>query len=124
VPSGRVSAHIVVEAAPWIDVDTVTAYVNGKVARVLDAKGTGVVRLDANLPLELEHDGWLVVRVDGSRPLWPIAGDLYATRVLPLAVTNPIYFEVDGSRRSALRLHPTPARVGIQPRTNERVGTN
>ena len=45
------------------------------------------------------RDDYLVVRVDGDRPLAPIVGDLIRFDVRPMALTNPIFFDVDGNGR-------------------------
>jgi hypothetical protein len=39
----------------------------------------------------------VVVRVDGDQPLAPIVGDLTRFDVRPFALTNPIFFDVDGN---------------------------
>jgi hypothetical protein len=43
------------------------------------------------------RDGWLVVRVDGNEPLAPVVGDRKRFDVRPLAVTNPVFLDVDGN---------------------------
>jgi hypothetical protein len=91
-----------VEAAPWIDVDTVQLLVNGNVEKqwhTASESGNSVVRLAATYPLMLLADSYVVVRVDGDDSLFPVAGDRKDFIVYPFALTNPIFIDVDGNRR-------------------------
>jgi hypothetical protein len=38
-----------------------------------------------------------VVRVDGDEPLAPVVGDRNRFDVRPLALTNPVFLDVDGN---------------------------
>ncbi len=86
---GRGELHVQLRAAPWVDVDRMTVWVNGRVYRQL--------RCDANdhkvVDLLLEEDSWVVVEVSGP------AGDYYRKLLpglTPLALSNPIYVDADG----------------------------
>jgi hypothetical protein len=47
--------------------------------------------------MKLARDAWVVVRVDGDKPLAPVVGDLKRFDVRPLALTNPVFLDVDGN---------------------------
>ena len=106
--------EIEVQAAPWVTVNSVTVYLDGRVASVLVVpQTTDVVRLKTQLDLPITRDAYAVVRVDGNRPLAPIVGDQIHFDVRPFALTNPIFFDVDGNGRfDALHASPT-----AKPRT-------
>ena len=97
-PGGHATAHIVVEAAPWISVDRVILYVNGNEARRWKVPpATGVVRFDERVDLASARDGYAVVRVDGDKLMAPVVGDTRTFGVRPLALSNPVFLDVDGN---------------------------
>jgi hypothetical protein len=55
-----------------------------------------LVRVDRELEVLTDGDGWVVARVDGTRSLWPIAGVRGELEVLPIGITNPLYLDADG----------------------------
>lgn len=96
--SGVATIELVVDAPGWIDVDTVRLYVNG-------AKVEEYPVSRASRPLFHQRwrralpggDAWVVATASGSRPLPPaLIGEHQQGRVLPLAVTNPVYVDGDG----------------------------
>jgi hypothetical protein len=98
--TGRVDLDVEVQAAPWIAVNVVTIYVDGRVEKTIPVPAaTTTVRFRARLPITVERDAYVVVRVDGDKPLAPIAGDLTRFDVRPLALTNPIFIDADGNGR-------------------------
>lgn len=98
--NGHVPGLIKVQAAPWIDVSSVTLYVDGHAGkRWAVPPGRAVNRFVAHFDVDLERDGYFVVRVQGKRPLTPVVGEPGGWRVLPLALTNPVYVDVDGNGR-------------------------
>ena len=97
-PGGKARAEIEVQAAPWVSVSTVTLYVNGQeVKRWKVAPSTDPVRFREGWDVESARDGWVVVRVDGDKPLAPVVGDWKHFDVRPLALTNPVFLDVDGN---------------------------
>lgn len=97
-PGGRATLDIQVEAAPWITVNRVILYVNGKEYRRWPvAPTTDVVRFHEKQDLQLPRDGYAVVRVDGDKIMAPVVGDNRVFGVYPLALTNPIFFDVNGN---------------------------
>ena len=98
-PGGEVHGEIAVQAAPWVSVSTVILYVNGVEERRLSVPdGTAVARFRAGFGLSLERDAFLVARVEGDRPMAPVVGSS-RFRVLPFALTNPVFLDADGDGR-------------------------
>jgi hypothetical protein len=97
-PGGKATAAVEVQAAPWVSVSTVTLYVDGReVQRWKVPPSADVVRFRGQHPVEVPRDAWVVVRVDGDQPLAPIVGDKTHFDVRPLALTNPVFLDVDGN---------------------------
>jgi hypothetical protein len=99
---GKVRVEAEVRAAPWVDVSTVTLYQSAREVKRWKvpadaATGKGGVRFRDSVDLPVAADSWLVLRVDGDRPLAPIVGDRTRFDVHPLAVTNPIFLDHDGN---------------------------
>ena len=103
--SGALDVHVVVRAAPWVDVDSVAIVVGGKTVETLPVASrptkTGVeegtleearartIRLDRSLHVEVgQRSTWLVVEARGTRKLDDV---LPFMPVTPIAVTNPIW---------------------------------
>lgn len=95
------SLHVRVRAPGWIDVDRVTILVDGE--RVLERPVLGAppLRFDETFEVPVRRDGFVVVRVDGDSPMAPVIGDGKRFRVYPLAVTNPVWIDVDGDGQVA-----------------------
>lgn len=101
VKPGDVEVHVVVRSASWIATDTLTLYVGGKVVtkRALAPK-RDVLRFDEKLTVHVDKDTFVVARVDGAEPLPAVVGDPDKHfHALPLAVTNPVFLDVDGNGR-------------------------
>lgn len=96
-PDGTVTVAIEVTAAPWIDIDAATLYVNGRIARRWPIEPTQLPqRLEAELEIVVESDSYVVLRVDGDQPLWPVGGDDDEHPIVPVAITNPLFIDRDG----------------------------
>jgi hypothetical protein len=94
---GKVHADITVQAAPWISVERVTVYLNGaEVKRWPVAPSVAPARFHETLDLSAPRDGYVVVRVDGDKPLTPVVGDRKTFTAYPFALTNPVFLDVDG----------------------------
>jgi hypothetical protein len=94
---GHARAEITVQAAPWVSVSRVTLYVNGEEAkRWMVAPGTDVARFHDVFDVSTPRDGYVVVRVDGDKPLTPVVGDGKTFTAYPFALTNPVFLDVDG----------------------------
>jgi hypothetical protein len=48
------------------------------------------------LDLQVTTDSYVVLRVDGDQPMSPIIGDRVRFDVRPLALTNPIFLDLNG----------------------------
>lgn len=95
---GKVHVDVAVRAAPWVSLSTVILYVDGHEAkRWKVAPGKVVERFHDSYDAVLPRDGWVVVRADGDQPLAPIVGDRKRFDVRPLALTNPVFLDVDGN---------------------------
>jgi hypothetical protein len=91
---------IEVDAAPWVSVDRVILYVNGKEAqRWTVPPSQKVARFRASHDLTLTTDGYALVRVDGNELMAPVVGDRKTFGVYPLALSNPIFFDVNNNGR-------------------------
>jgi hypothetical protein len=78
---GKIDVHIVVKAAPWVDVRRVTVFRGGRdqvkrpfVLDTLDVPvGTDVVRLDVTRSYSNVPEGsFIVVDAAGDKPMWPV----------------------------------------------------
>jgi hypothetical protein len=97
---GKVHADVTVQAAPWVSVDRVTLYLNGQEAkRWTVSAGTAAARFHETVDLTTPSDGYVVVRVDGEKPLAPVVGDRKTFTAYPFALTNPVFVDVDGDGR-------------------------
>jgi len=107
-PGGTALADIEVQAAPWVSVDRVTLYVNGREAKRWPvAESTQAVRFHEKVEVTSQGDGYVVVRVDGNKPLTPVVGDGKRFTVYPLALTNPVFLDADGDGRYLAHLKHT-----------------
>ena len=94
---GKARADIEVQSAPWVSVDRVTLYLNGREAKRWSVPpSTAVVRFHETLEVTATQDSYLVVRVDGEKSLSPVVGDGKTFTAYPFALTNPIFLDVDG----------------------------
>jgi hypothetical protein len=97
---GKAHAEVTVQAAPWVSVERVTLYLNGQEAkRWTVPAGTAPQRFHETLDLTTPADGYVVVRVDGEKPLAPVVGDRKTFTAYPFALTNPVFLDVDGDGR-------------------------
>jgi len=93
-----VGLRVVVRAANWISVGSVTVLGPGNtvLATRVVPQSTRPVRFDEVIDLPVARDGYAIVRVDGDRPMAPNVGDVGSFLVYPMAVTNPIWIDSDG----------------------------
>ncbi|MCX5745390.1 MAG: CehA/McbA family metallohydrolase, partial [Proteobacteria bacterium] len=88
--------HVEVKAPAWIDVTRLSVLVDGVVVLRRAIDGVAPLRFAETLTVPITRDAFVIVRVDGDRPMAPMIGDATKFRVYPLAVTNPIWVDVDG----------------------------
>ncbi len=95
---GKARAEVTVQAAPWVSVepgDPLLERAGGPSAgRCRPA--TAPDRFHAEMDLNTLHDGYVVARVDGDKPLSPVVGDGRTFTAYPFALTNPVFLDVDG----------------------------
>ncbi len=97
---GKAVLDIEVDAAPWISVNRVILYVSGKEAKRWPVpESQDVKRFRVTEEIALAADGYAVIRVDGNKIMAPVVGDNRIFGVYPLALTNPIFFDVNGNGR-------------------------
>ena len=88
----RGELHVQVRAAPWVTVDRMTVWVNGRIYRQLPCRGND----HKTIELHVENDAWVVVELKGP------AGERYQQMLpglSPLALSNPIYIDADSNGR-------------------------
>jgi hypothetical protein len=99
-PGGHADVDVEVDAPPWMSVDRVIVYLDGKeLRRWAVPPSREVVRFKQRVPVTSAHDGYVIVRVDGNRLMAPVVGDTRRFGVRPLAVANPVFLDVDGNGR-------------------------
>jgi hypothetical protein len=98
VKDGHVVLNLKVRAAPWVSTNDIQVIGAGGqiLSHVPCAPSDRVVRFDGKILVEMPKDGYLIVRVDGDTPEAPNVGDTKSFTVYPLAITNPIWIDVDG----------------------------
>ncbi len=104
VADGIVSVGIDVWTAAHIEASAVQLYVNGKPqnAPTRSIPHPTARHLRADLELQLEGDAFLVAEVRGTKDLSPLvqrrsSADGSDAGVMPYALTNPIFIDVDGN---------------------------
>jgi len=94
----RITVRYRVQAASWIDCDRLEFVINGDVIRSVPIPPERTpVRLEGEQTFRLRDDVWLALLVQGDEPMAPIVrGNSAGPTALPLAVTNPVWVDVDG----------------------------
>jgi hypothetical protein len=89
--------HVEVDAAPFVDVETVRVLERGVTELAVYTKAGGQVaasptvrRLAFDLPIAPATDTWFLVEAKSDQPMLPVYGDP------PLTMTNPLYVDVAG----------------------------
>ncbi len=104
VNSGKIAMHIRVQCPNWFDIDRVQVLVNGRMPPELNFTrdghperfGSGVVKFEQTIPVALKSDAHLIVVAAGEKlSMGPVMGPEHG-KDLPIAVSNPIYVDVDG----------------------------
>ncbi len=93
-----------VQCPNWFDIDRVQVFLNGRPAEGLNFTreksaarfSGGVVKFDQEIPIDLDGDAHVIVAAIGEQSkLGPVMGPDHAND-LPVAVSNPIFVDVDG----------------------------
>jgi hypothetical protein len=104
-PGGSVTLKVRVQCPNWFDVDRVQVFLNGRPSDELNftrQASTGrfsgaMVKFDQEIPLQLDRDSHVIVAAIGEQSkLGPVMGPEHADD-RPVAVSNPIFVDVDGN---------------------------
>lgn len=103
---GNVNIKISVQSSPWISVDEVRVIINGQRKIIFPVKTDEnlISKFREEISLNLVKDSYIAVEVLGKRSLYPVvqrpswSGKL-EDAVLPYALTNPVFIDVDGNNR-------------------------
>ncbi len=104
LPGGKARLNVRVQCPNWFDVDRVQVFVNGRAEKELNFtrkdtpdRFTGsALKFDQEIPIELKGDAHLIIAAIGENSkLGPVMGPDHAAD-LPVAVSNPIFVDVDG----------------------------
>ena len=102
---GAATLKVRVQCPNWFDVDRVQVFLNGRPADELNFTrqsspgrfSDATVKFDQEIPLHLERDAHVIVAAIGERSkLGPVVGPDHADD-RPVAVSNPIFVDVDGA---------------------------
>jgi hypothetical protein len=104
VTRGEVQLAIKVQCPNWLDVNRVQVFLNGRPAKDLnftrrdtpDRFSDNTVRFSATLPVKIAADTHVIVATIGEGlTLGPVMGPNYGGKLPPVAVSNPIWIDVD-----------------------------
>jgi len=104
-PGGKAFLHVRVQCPNWFDVDRVQVFLNGRPDERLnftrktrpDRFAASTVKFDQDIPLSLSADTHVIVAAIGEHSkLGAVMGPDHAAD-LPVAVSNPIFVDVDGN---------------------------
>lgn len=103
-PAGEASLSVKVQCPNWFDIDRIQVFLNGRPEKSLNFTrestperfSEDTVKFDQEIPVKFEKDTHiLVVAIGEHSALGPVMGPSYG-RVHPVAVSNPVYVDVDG----------------------------
>ena len=101
----RVTLHVRVECANWLDVNRVQVFVNGRPAPNLNFTrrarrgmfGDGPIKFNEKIALPLEGDAHVIVVAAGEGMQLGKVYGMDRGAAMPVAVSNPIFVDVDGN---------------------------
>ncbi len=103
--SGQVELHIKAQCPNWLDVNRIQILANGRPLadgnftrrEHSDRFGNGVVKFNQTIPLQLARDTHLIVVAAGEGlTVGEVMGPQWGSQ-MPIAVSNPIFVDVDGN---------------------------
>jgi hypothetical protein len=94
--NGMLEVTVEVQAASWIGAERLLLYVDGEVKLELPLPADGIVRHHGIHPIECKADCFVVALVDSQQTLAPVLEARPDIDPYPIAVTNPIFLDVDG----------------------------
>jgi hypothetical protein len=134
-PSGKVSLHVRIQAAPWIDVSNLRIWRGGSLVREFAvASSQQRIRFDQTFDADVPLNTWFVAEATGRQSMWPVITPYEVPPVLvsdavgaiadsapsliqevtPYAITNPIWVDKTPSRSSPLMAGRPPV-VDLPP---------
>ena len=104
-PDGEVKLQIRIQCPNWIELERVRVLLNSKPSKKLDWSRTTHAdrffedgdQFDASHSLKLQRDTYIIVYATGSGPNLRARKDENDAQAPHIAVTNPIYVDVDGN---------------------------
>ena len=119
ISGGQIALRVRVQCPNWFDIDTVQILVNGRPGMTSTRQDDperfddGTVKFDQRIEISLPGDAHVIVVASHSETLLrPIMGPRWGKQP-PIAISNPIYVDVDGGGFAASgdRLgHPLPVK--------------
>jgi hypothetical protein len=103
---GTCTLSVRVQCPNWHDINRVQVFLNGRPAPELnftrrttpDRFSDNTVRFEAKLPVKVAADTHIIVAAIGEGlTLGPVMGPNYGGKLPPVAVSNPIFADVDGN---------------------------
>jgi hypothetical protein len=101
---GKAEIWIKVQSVPWVAVDEVRLIVNGERKLTFPVKTAKeeILKFTKQISLKLKRDSYIAVEVLGKNSLYPVLQKysrkgLLKDAVLPYALTNPVFIDVDGN---------------------------
>ena len=101
---GKVDIWLKVQSAPWVAVDEVRLTINGERRVIFPVKTQAKViqKFREQISLKLDKDSYIAVEVLGKKSLYPVLqstsrSGLLEDAILPYALTNPVFVDVDGN---------------------------
>jgi len=103
---GNVDLEVRIQSASWIALDMVRLIINGKrkLGFPIQQKDPGALDFTKNIQLNIKVDSYIVVEILGKKSLYPVMqatarNGLSSNAILPYALTNPIFIDVDGNEK-------------------------
>lgn len=100
-PGGQLELEVVVRAPSWIPTDRLRILVDGKPVREIPLSGTAPERHHQKHAVSCAKDCFVLAIVDSDADLFPILPRYGDRKPSPLAITNPIFVDVDRDGRYA-----------------------
>lgn len=98
---GSFEVEIEVQAPSWIPTDRLVLYLDGRPALTVPLTSTAVLRYRGRQRFSCPRDCFITAWVEGDASLAPILDERQGLRPRPVALTNPIYIDVDHDGRYA-----------------------